>query len=103
MSYSPAAAVQALECRILLSTYYVSTGGSDAAPGTLAQPFRTIAHAGSRLRPGDPALVRGGVYRPSVRPAHSGTAAAPGPLAAYRGEAGRVRGADVLGGWSSHS
>jgi hypothetical protein len=103
MSYSPAAAVQALECRILLSTYYVSTAGSDAAPGTLAQPFRTIAHAGSRLRPGDTALIRGGVYRETVRPARSGTAAARVTFAAYPGERVTVSGADVVGNWSAHA
>src|SRR4051812_40506233 len=35
-------AVEALEGRELLSTYYVATNGTDDNPGTAAKPFRTI-------------------------------------------------------------
>lgn len=46
-------------------TYYVSTAGNNANPGTFAQPWRTISYAiggASALAPGDTLLVRGGTY-----------------------------------------
>jgi hypothetical protein len=41
---------------------YVSTHGSDSAPGTESQPWRSIQHALEEARPGELVLVRGGVY-----------------------------------------
>src|SRR4051794_38136313 len=38
-------ALHPLEPRRLLSTYYVSPTGDDTAPGTLDQPWRTVARA----------------------------------------------------------
>src|SRR3712207_1569910 len=38
-------APEELESRVLLSSYYVSTSGSDSNAGTLAKPFRTIQRA----------------------------------------------------------
>jgi lipopolysaccharide exporter len=48
-------------------TYYVVPGGSDAAPGTRAHPFGTIAHALKRLRYGQRLYVRGGIYEERVK------------------------------------
>ncbi|MCC6443478.1 MAG: right-handed parallel beta-helix repeat-containing protein [Armatimonadetes bacterium] len=46
------------------ATYYISArSGSDANPGTRAKPWRTIRQAAENLRPGDAAVLRGGVYR----------------------------------------
>ena len=43
---APAGAVELLETRTLLSTYYVSPAGSDSADGTsLSAPFKTIQQA----------------------------------------------------------
>src|SRR4051812_4999088 len=43
------------------STYYVSASGDDAATGTAASPWRTLARVnGVTLRPGDSVLLRGG-------------------------------------------
>jgi hypothetical protein len=98
--YGPA--VQALEPRSLLSTYYVSTVGSNANPGTLAQPFKSIQHAAALAQPGDTVLVRGGVYRETVKPARSGTAAAPITFKPYNGEAVTVSGANPVATWSSY-
>lgn len=44
------------------ATFYVSTNGSDANPGTAAQPFRTITHAYSLAGPGTTILVAPGTY-----------------------------------------
>jgi hypothetical protein len=68
------------------STFYVSTAGSDSNPGTLAQPWRTIQKAFSTLRPGEIALVRGGVYTQSVVMTRAGTALAPITVKNYPGE-----------------
>jgi hypothetical protein len=43
-------------------TYYVSMSGSDANPGTPAQPFLTIQHAADLVNPGDTVIVDDGVY-----------------------------------------
>jgi parallel beta-helix repeat protein len=93
---------EALEPRELLTTYYVSTGGVDANPGTLAAPFRTIQKAANAAIAGDTVLVRAGTYRETVRVPRSGTAAAPITFQAYPGEQVTVSGADVVGGWSNY-
>ena len=95
--------VQSLESRVLLSTYYVGTAGSNANPGTLARPFKTIQHAALLAQPGDTVLVRGGVYRETVKPARSGTSAAPIAFKAYNGERVTVSGTNVVSGWSGHA
>ncbi|MGH2920759.1 MAG: right-handed parallel beta-helix repeat-containing protein [Gaiellaceae bacterium] len=63
--------------------YYVSPGGRDSNPGTLAQPWQTIQKAADTLRPGERAFVRRGVYRENVQLRRSGTAAKPITIAAY--------------------
>ncbi len=42
--------------------FYVATNGNDANPGTLAQPFASLARAQQALSPGDTVWIRGGVY-----------------------------------------
>jgi len=41
--------------------YFVAVGGSDADPGTLAQPWATVAHAEETIGAGDTVYVRHGV------------------------------------------
>ncbi len=48
------------------TTYYVSTTGSNAAAGSLAAPWATLAFAFAQLQPGDTLLVRGGHYVENV-------------------------------------
>ncbi len=46
-----------------MTTYYVSTTGSDSANGNSDSPWRTISHAmDSPLQPGDEVVVRPGMY-----------------------------------------
>src|SRR5215208_6213927 len=89
-----------LESRFLLSTFYVSTGGSDSNAGSLAKPFRSIQRAANAAGPGDTVLVRGGTYRETVRPLRSGTSGSPIKFQAYDGERVTVSGADLVTGWS---
>ena len=79
---------------------YVATTGSDANPGTLSLPWRSITKALTAAVPGDRILVRGGTYAgtvgagpsagasvgPAVYASPKGTAAAPISLEAYPGE-----------------
>ncbi|MFC2036980.1 nitrous oxide reductase family maturation protein NosD [Chloroflexota bacterium] len=53
--------------------YYVAENGSDSDPGTLAKPWRTLAHANHNLRPGDTVYVRAGTYDEVIEPRNSGT------------------------------
>ncbi len=85
-------------------SYFVAPSGSDAAPGTLAQPFRTPARGAAALRAacdplcaaGATLTLRGGEYPVSAPIAlagvRSGDAAAPITVRAYAGEAARVVG-----------
>lgn len=44
------------------ATYYVAPAGGDASPGTLMQPFRTIAKAVAAAAAGDTIILRDGTY-----------------------------------------
>ena len=78
------------------ANYSVSPSGSDSAPGTLSQPFRTIQKAASIMVAGDTAFIRAGVYRETVTPKNSGTQNAPITCMPYNGESVTVSGADVI-------
>src|SRR4029079_19091318 len=69
--------------------YYVWLLGSDGAPGTLAEPFRTIRKGISVAQPGDTLWVRAGIYRGyenQINPIRSGRADAFISIRAYAGE-----------------
>jgi len=55
-------------------SYYVSTGGSDANPGTLAAPWQHIQYAMDRVGPGSTVNVMAGVYNEFVTFTNSGSA-----------------------------
>src|SRR5688500_11425942 len=95
-----ASSLEALESRVLMSTYFVATNGSDSNAGAVTAPFRTIQRAANLAKPGDTVYVRGGTYRETVRPANNGTASARIAYKAYPGEKVTVSGADVVTGWS---
>lgn len=91
------AALETLEHRTLLSaTYYVSPSGTDAGPGTFAQPYKTIQDAANVANWGDTVDIEAGTYRETVHPAHSGVT-----FTNYNGQAVTVSGADLLTGWSN--
>ncbi len=69
------------------ASFYVSTAGSDAAAGTLAQPWRTIQRAANAAGAGDTVFVRGGVYQERVAlTGKSGSASQPITIRSYEGE-----------------
>jgi hypothetical protein len=70
------------------ATYYVSTSppGDDNAAGTLAAPWRTIAHAAQTAAAGDSVYVRAGTYFEALVPSNSGTQGAAITFSTYPGE-----------------
>ena len=72
-------------------TYYVApTGGSDSSPGTLAQPWASLAYSINQLNAGDTLFVRGGVYYLTSQlrfdSANDGTSGNPIVMINYPGE-----------------
>src|SRR5581483_7492822 len=71
---------------------YVSSSGSDSAPGTRRRPFRTIQHAVNVVPSGGLVLVQGGTYRGfEVRRDRITVAGLPGAVVRVQGG-----GADVV-------
>ncbi len=72
------------------ASYYVSLNGNNSNPGTLTQPWRTLAYAtgaSSGVGPGDTIYMRDGTYSDGVTyPAVSGTASAPITIVNYQNE-----------------
>ncbi len=62
-------------------SYFVATNGSDANPGTLARPWRTIQKAASTVPAGSTVEIRGGTYHERVVVRVSG---APGAWITFR-------------------
>lgn len=66
----------------------VATSGNDSAPGTLAQPLKTIQKAVDLVQAGGTIAVRGGTYAltTNIQILKSGTSSAPITLTSYPGE-----------------
>lgn len=75
-------------------TFYVATDGTDAGPGTIDQPWRTIGFAIQRLAPGDRLYVRAGTYDERIKtpPIAAGRADARILVANHPGERPVIRG-----------
>jgi hypothetical protein len=91
------AAVLSSPAPCVAATYYVSPSGSDAGPGTIGAPWRTIGKAATTLAPGDTVLIRAGTYNEQVRVAVSGTTGAEVTFAAYPGESPVLDGTGIAG------
>ncbi|MCC6240377.1 MAG: right-handed parallel beta-helix repeat-containing protein [Phycisphaerales bacterium] len=84
------------------ATYWVdgkNSAAADSNEGSEGSPLKTISAAVSKLRAGDTAMVRGGVYREAVKIQTSGTAEDPITVQAVPGEVVVVTGADLVSGW----
>ena len=68
------------------TNYYVSPSGSDTAPGTEAQPWKTIQKCINTVTAGDTCILRGGTYPETVNISKSGTSASPITLRSYVSE-----------------
>lgn len=87
------------------TNYVVSTTGSDLNPGTLAAPFRTIAHAASLMDTGDTLWIRGGTYREEVVwDGIAGSNGAPLVVSAFSNESVVLSGMQTISNaWTQHS
>ncbi len=47
------------------ATFYLAADGSDFNPGTINQPWKTIAYASTSIQPGDQVILAEGLYRDS--------------------------------------
>ncbi len=93
-----AQSAEILESRLMLSTWYVSTAGDNANPGTLASPFATIARGMDAAQPGDTVLLRSGTYRETLSPVRSGLPGQPITVRSYSGESVYISASDVVNG-----
>jgi hypothetical protein len=78
------------------STYYVSSTGSDANPGTETKPFKTIQHGVDSISGGDTLFIRDGTYpeRVVIEQSKSGTESNPTIISGYPGERPIIDGQD---------
>ena len=61
-------AFDSLEGKLLLSTYYVATTGSNSANGSATAPWATIQQAANEVKAGDTVYVAPGTYNVTGRP-----------------------------------
>lgn len=79
------------------NVYYVDPrhpGASDEGHGYPGAPFKTASHACSVAKTGETVVLRGGVYRETLRPQADGVM-----IRAAKGEKVLVSGADLVTGW----
>jgi len=77
------------------ATYYVSPDGSDANPGTEANPWKTIQKAADTLTAGERVCIKAGTYKERVVPQNSGSQNAYIVYAAYPGDTVTMNGKTV--------
>ena len=56
-----------------VTEWHVAPTGDDAAAGTAAEPFRTLARAVQQVQPGEVVTVHAGTYRETLMPTRGGT------------------------------
>ncbi len=76
----------------LSGIFYVSPSGSDANPGTLALPWKSLGTSVNKLSAGSTLYVRGGTYHETVYMSVSGTSSAPITISGYPGEIASIDG-----------
>lgn len=83
------------------TTFYVAPNGNNNNPGSLSQPWQTIAHAASssQVKPGDTVYIRAGVYNEYIQQNISGSSSAPITYENYPGEKPIITG---TGSWRWH-
>jgi hypothetical protein len=77
------------------NVYYVATTGSDANPGTLTRPWRTIQKATDTLQAGDTVYIRAGTYHERVVLQYSGNPDQTITFVAYPGETVTIDGSGI--------
>ncbi len=77
------------------TVYYIAPIGSDANPGTEAEPWRTLQKAADTLTAGDTVYIKTGTYPERVAPQNSGSAGNYIVYAAYPGATVTLDGSSV--------
>jgi hypothetical protein len=77
------------------TVYYVATTGSDANPGTLTRPWRTVQKAADTLQAGDTVYIHAGTYHEQVMLQNSGSAGQYITYAAYPEETVTLDGSGI--------
>jgi parallel beta-helix repeat protein len=95
--------VELLECRRLLTTYYVSTTGSDTGAGSSAAPFRTIQHAADLVGAGDTVIVRAGSYAGFILGWDSPTAGTSSAPIVFKADPNAAAGSVIINAASPHT
>ena len=75
---------------------FVSPTGNDSAPGTEAQPLRTLTAAVSRVSAGGTIVMRGGVYREGLGGINKRITVQP-----YPNENVQLKGSDIISAWTA--
>ncbi len=81
--------------------FHVAPEGNDNAPGTSAQPLKTIGAAATLAQPGDMITVHAGVYRERVSPPRGGTS--DNNRIVYQAAPGNeviIKGSEIVTGWT---
>lgn len=85
--------------------YYASStqaNATDSGPGTLAQPYKTLAKLQTAPNPGDTAFMQG-EFREDLVPLRNGSAGSPITYTSYPNETAIVSALDLMTGWTLHS
>ncbi|GEM_PF-6146131 len=78
ISHTPTLLLMCLASAADAGDLFVRAGGNDSASGTSpAQAWATVAHAATRVSPGDTVYVGAGTFNGQVRPARGGTGSEP--------------------------
>jgi len=80
--------------------YHVAVSGTDANPGSVSKPFKTISAAAEVAQPGDVITVHGGTYREHIDPPRGGESDA--RRITYRAAVGErvvIKGSERVKGW----
>jgi alpha-L-arabinofuranosidase len=84
--------------------FWVAPTGSDIAPGSRTEPFKTIQHAADTMQAGDVCHVRAGTYREWVQPPRGGDSESRRII--YRAEAGEqvvIKGSERITSWARNT
>lgn len=88
-----------------MANYYASStqaNATDGGPGTLAQPYKTLAKLQTAPNPGDTAYLQG-EFREDLIPLRNGTTEAPITYTSYPNETAIISALDLLTGWTLHT
>jgi parallel beta-helix repeat protein len=81
---------------VAATDFYIAPAGADGNSGSLAQPWKTFAHAVGQLQPGDTLHLRTGTYAERlILTGKSGTAESPILIRAYEGESPAIDGSGM--------